>query len=159
MNILEIILLPFIFIYKGFLSIILFPYNIIKKITKKDGNSNVINESKNNQQTKTINVNLNSGISSEPTFKTEKEKKEFEKLVAKARQEEEKRIKEQEKMRLDSIKKQELIQKRELEEQKKEDARIALEEKRINDLKTGPHFRMNTRTWRQCQRTVASLSV
>lgn len=150
MNILEIILLPFIFIYKGFLSIILFPYNIIKKIIKKDNTKTTLAEAKNNEQVKVVNTkpdvsntsmeNANSApntlnSSSELSFSSEKEKRNFEKLVKKAREEEERRIKEQEKLRLDSIKKEELKQKKEAEEQKKEDARIALEEERIKNLK------------------------
>lgn len=124
MNILEIILMPFVFIYKGFTSIILFPFRIFKK---KD-NKNTITEVKTTNQ---IKIDPNS----EPVFNSEKEKKDFQKMVEKARLEEKRRIEEQEKLRLEEEKKEKLRLAREAEELKKENARIALEEKRINELK------------------------
>ena len=124
MNILEIILMPFVFIYKGFTSIILFPFRLFKK---KD-NKNTITEVKTTNQ---IKIDPNS----EPVFNSEKEKKDFQKMVEKARLEEKRRIEEQEKLRLEEEKKEKLRLAREAEEIKKENARIALEEKRINELK------------------------
>lgn len=69
------------------------------------------------------------------SFKSTKEQKMYEKMVEKARIEENRRIKEQEKLRLQEEKKETLRLKKEKEEFEKEEKRIELEQKKIAELK------------------------
>ena len=116
MNALEIILLPFTFIYKGFITVLLLPYYFIVGIGKvfgidgkKSKKISVVSEKKNGEQVKVV-KNVKSAFDTPVVPKPEtdinkinekkqkdklKRQKEFEKLFAKERDEESKRIKEQ----------------------------------------------------------------
>lgn len=149
MNALEIFLLPFVFVYRGFISVLLLPYYFVIglgklfSIEKKD-TTKYISEIKPGEKIKVI-KETKSIVNNEKTpvnsshILTEGEKvkrqKEFEKLVAKARAEEAKRIKEQERIVKENIKKEKERKARELEKAKKEEAQEAAYEKRINELR------------------------
>lgn len=149
MNALDIILLPFVFIYRGFISVLLLPYYFVIGVGKifsigKKDTTKYISEIKPGEkikvvkETKSIINNQQTPVNNKPIL-TEKEKikrqKEFEKLVAKARVEEAKRIKEQERIIKENIKKEKERKARELEKAKKEEAQEAAYEKRINELR------------------------
>lgn len=148
----EIILLPFVFIYKGFISVLLIPYYFVLGIVKffelifKSNNKTVIPELKDNSNVKVV-KGVRSAYSQAKEQKQEldpdklkeikdkntlKRQKEFERLVKKAREEEAKRIKEQEKLRIEREKKEAERKKRELELKKREEQmeakRLAREE-------------------------------
>ena len=152
MKAIEIILLPFIFIYKGFISVLLIPYYFVLGIVKffelifKSNNKTVIPELKDNSNVKVV-KGVRSAYSQSKEEKQEldpdklkeikdkntlKRQKEFERLVKKAREEEAKRIKEQEKLRIEREKKEAERKKRELELKKREEQmeakRLAREE-------------------------------
>lgn len=152
MKAIEIILLPFVFIYKGFISVLLIPYYFVLGIVKffelifKSNNKTVIPELKDNSNVKVV-KGVRSAYSQSKEEKqkldpdklkeikdknTLKRQKEFERLVKKAREEEAKRIKEQEKLRIESEKKEAERKKRELELKKREEQmeakRLAREE-------------------------------
>lgn len=152
MKAIEIILLPFVFIYKGFISVLLIPYYFVLGIVKffelifKSNNKTVIPELKDNSNVKVV-KGVRSAYSQSKEEKqelnpdklkeikdknTQKRQKEFERLVKKAREEEAKRIKEQEKLRIESEKKEAERKKRELELKKREEQmeakRLAREE-------------------------------
>ena len=152
MKAIEIILLPFVFIYKGFISVLLIPYYFVLGIVKffelifKSNNKTVIPELKDNSNIKVV-KGVRSAYSQSKEEKQElnpdklkeikdkntlKRQKEFERLVKKAREEEAKRIKEQEKLRIEREKKEAERKKRELELKKREEQmeakRLAREE-------------------------------
>ena len=154
MNALDIILLPFVFIYRGFISVILLPYYFVVGILRVVGISKrepkkVIPEVKPGEKVKVV-----KGVRSaydkpkKPPKETDpvkineqkqqnkaKRQREFEKLVKKARQEEAKRIKEQERIRIENEKKEKERQKKEAEKKKKEEAYEALRDKKNAELK------------------------
>ena len=158
MKIVEVLLLPFVFIYKGFMSILLFPYYIVTNLTSKkekikNKNNGIVNntipEIKKGEKIKVV-----KGVRSayetpkkkeEPsdpnTIKAQKQEnikkrqKDFDKMVAKARQEELKRIKEQEKIRLENEKREKERKQRELERQKRDDELEAQKDKREEALR------------------------
>lgn len=152
MKAIEIILLPFVFIYKGFISVLLIPYYFVLGIVKffelifKSNNKTVIPELKDSSNVKVV-KGVRSAYSQSKEEKQElnpdklkeikdkntlKRQKEFERLVKKAREEEAKRIKEQEKLRIEREKKETERKKRELELKKREEQmeakRLAREE-------------------------------
>ena len=152
MKAIEIILLPFVFIYKGFISVLLIPYYFVLGIVKffelifKSNNKAVIPELKDNSNVKVV-KGVRSAYSQSKEQKQElnpdelkeikdkntlKRQKEFERLVKKAREEEAKRIKEQEKLRIEREKREAERKKRELELKKREEQmeakRLAREE-------------------------------
>ena len=130
MKAIEIILLPFVFIYKGFISVLLIPYYFVLGIVKffelifKSNNKTVIPELKDNSNVKVV-KGVRSAYSQSKEEKqelnpdklkeikdknTQKRQKEFERLVKKAREEEAKRIKEQEKLRIEIEKKKQNVE-------------------------------------------------
>ena len=152
MKAIEIILLPFVFIYKGFISVLLIPYYFVLGIVKffelifNSNKKTVIPELENNSNVKIV-KGVRSAYSQSKEEKQElnpdklkeikdkntlKRQKEFERLVKKAREEEAKRIKEQEKLRIEREKKEAERKKRELELKKREEQmeakRLAREE-------------------------------
>lgn len=155
MNALEIILLPFAFIYKGFITVLLLPYYFIVGIGKvfgidgkKSKKISVVSEKKNGEQVKVV-KNVKSAFDTPVAPKPEtdinkinekkqkdklKRQKEFEKLVAKARAEEAKRIKEQEKIRKENEKREKQRIEKEFERRKKEEAIEKAQEKRKEEL-------------------------
>lgn len=155
MNALEIILLPFTFIYKGFITVLLLPYYFIVGIGKvfgiggkKSKKISVVSEKKNGEQVKVV-KNVKSAFDKPVAPKPEtdinkinekkqkdklKRQKEFEKLVAKARAEEAKRIKEQEKIRKENEKREKQRIEKEFERRKKEEAIEKAQEKRKEEL-------------------------
>lgn len=155
MNALEIILLPFTFIYKGFITVLLLPYYFIVGIGKvfgidgkKSKKISVVSEKKNGEQVKVV-KNVKSAFDTPVAPKPEtdinkinekkqkdklKRQKEFEKLVAKARAEEAKRIKEQEKIRKENEKREKQRIEKEFERRKKEEAIEKAQEKRKEKL-------------------------
>ena len=155
MNALEIILLPFTFIYKGFITVLLLPYYFIVGIGKvfgidgkKSKKISVVSEKKNGEQVKVV-KNVKSAFDTPVVPKPEtdinkinekkqkdklKRQKEFEKLVAKARAEEAKRIKEQEKIRKENEKREKQRIEKEFERRKKEEAIEKAQEKRKEEL-------------------------
>ena len=143
MKAIEIILLPFIFIYKGFISVLIVKFF---ELIFKSNNKTVIPELKDNSNVKVV-KGVRSAYSQSKEEKQEldpdklkeikdkntlKRQKEFERLVKKAREEEAKRIKEQEKLRIEREKKEAERKKRELELKKREEQmeakRLAREE-------------------------------
>ena len=155
MNALEIIFLPFTFIYKGFITVLLLPYYFIVGIGKvfgidgkKSKKISVVSEKKNGEQVKVV-KNVKSAFDTPVAPKPEtdinkinekkqkdklKRQKEFEKLVAKARAEEAKRIKEQEKIRKENEKREKQRIEKEFERRKKEEAIEKAQEKRKEEL-------------------------
>ena len=123
MNVIKIILLPFVFIYKGFISVLLIPYyfvlgivKLFELIFKKKDNKvkkdialelkpnekiKVVKEVKNAYESKNLNNNITMKTAEEKDKYAIKKQKEFEKLVKKAKLEEEKRAKEQLKLKIE----------------------------------------------------------
>lgn len=145
MNVLEIILMPFIFIYKGFVVVLLSPYYLALGIGKIFGiskkTSNTIAEAKSAQSFVTVKSGATTVGNAEPSklsaankINDPRRQKDFEKLVAKARMEEAKRAKEQEKIRIENEKREKERQARELERRKKEEAWEQAQEKRREEL-------------------------
>ncbi len=145
MNVLEIILMPFIFIYKGFVVVLLSPYYLALGIGKIFGiskkTSNTIAEAKSAQSVVTVKPDATTVGNAEPSklsaankINDPRRQKDFEKLVAKARMEEAKRAKEQEKIRIENEKREKERQARELERRKKEEAWEQAQEKRREEL-------------------------
>lgn len=154
MNALDIILLPFVFIYRGFISVILLPYYFVLGILKLFGykgkkQKNTIPQVKSGEKVKVVKeVKSAYDVPVAPVKKVDpnkieeeknksklKRQKEFEKLVQKARQEEVKRIKEQERIRLENEKREKERQKKEAERRKKEEAYEALKDKKNAQLR------------------------
>lgn len=154
MNALDIILLPFVFIYRGFISVILLPYYFVLGILKLFGykgkkQKNTIPQVKSGEKVKVVKeVKSAYNVPVAPVKKVDpnkieeeknksklKRQKEFEKLVQKARQEEAKRIKEQERIRLENEKREKERQKKEAERRKKEEAYEALKDKKNAQLR------------------------
>lgn len=145
----DIIILPFVFIYRGFMSILLIPYYIVSAIMKKSNKKNTIPEIKKGEKIKVVKgVRSAYDTPNKPKVETDpiKLKKErqknikqrqkyFDKMVEKARQEEIKKVKEQEKLRIENEKREKEKQKRELEKQKREDAIEAERDKREEALR------------------------
>lgn len=123
MNALDIILLPFVFIYRGFISVLLLPYYFVLGVTKvfginKKKTAKTIPEIKPGEKVKVVKGTRSAYSTPQKPIKEtdpnkiaaikEKDKikrqKEFEKLVARAREEEAKRVKEQERIRLENEK-------------------------------------------------------
>ncbi len=144
MKAIEVILLPFIFIYKGFISVLLIPYYFVLGIIKVfsliagkeiKNNKSTIPELKNGEKIKVINTVRsaydNPNVPKKETDpaklkeikdnQTLKKQKEFERLVKKAREEEAKRIREQEKLRQEREKRDLEKRKKELELKRKEE--------------------------------------
>lgn len=145
MNVLEIILMPFIFIYKGFVVVLLSPYYLALGIGKIFGiskkTSNTIAEAKSVQSVVTVKPDATTVGNAEPSklsvankINDPRRQKDFEKLVAKARMEEAKRAKEQEKIRIENERREKKRQARELERRKKEEAWEQAQEKRREEL-------------------------
>lgn len=146
----DIIILPFVFIYRGFMSILLIPYYIVSTIMKKSNKKNTIPEIKKGEKIKVVKgVRSAYDVPNKPKVETDpvKLKKErqknikqrqkyFDKMVEKARQEELKKVKEQEKLRIENEKREKEKQKRELEKQKREDAIEAERDKREEALRS-----------------------
>ena len=156
MDIIEILLMPFVFIYKGVKVILLSPYYVVaglinlispKKQVKEE--KKVISEIKEGEKVKVV-KGVRSAYSTPipPPKETDpvkikqnhdqntlKRQKEFEKLVAKARLEEQKRAKEQEKVRLEIEKKEKLRKAKEDEKKKKEDAIEEIRAKKEEELR------------------------
>lgn len=164
MNLIDILLLPFVFIYRGFMSILLIPYYIISAVMKKNDTKNKqsINQNIGSNAPRTTIPEIKKGekikvvkgvrsaydtpktpqVETDPK-KLKKERQEnikkrqkyFDKMVKKARQEELKRIEEQEKLRIENEKREKERKQRELEKQKKEDAIEAERDKKEEALK------------------------
>ena len=154
MNVIKIILLPFVFIYKGFISVLLIPYyfvlgivKLFELIFKKKDNKvkkdialelkpnekiKVVKEVKNAYESKNLNNNITMKTAAEKDKYAIKKQKEFEKLVKKAKLEEEKRAKEQLKLKIEREKKEALRKKKEelikQREEERENKRLAKEE-------------------------------
>ncbi len=156
MSALDIILLPFVCIYRGFVTVLLLPYYFVigigkvfakdkvkpkevKKVSipeiKSGEKVKVIKEKRSAYQTPPKKETNQAKISKEKEENKIRRQKEFEKLVAKARIEEAKRIKEQEKIRIENEKKEKQRIARELEKKKKEEAQEAAREKKLQALK------------------------
>lgn len=157
MSALDIILLPFIFIYRGFITVLLLPYYFVIGIgkvfgigkNKKEEKAHVMPEVKPGETVKVVKEKRSAyetpkapvketdpvKISKEKEKNKIKRQKEFERLVAKARAEEARRVKEQERIRLENEKKEKERQVRELERKKKEEAWEATKEKKEAALK------------------------
>lgn len=156
MDIIEILLMPFVFIYKGVKVILLSPYYVVaglinlispKKQVKEE--KKVISEIKEGEKVKVVKGVRSAYSTPTPPPKetdpvkikqnhdqnTLKRQKEFEKLVAKARLEEQKRAKEQEKVRLEIEKKEKLRKAKEDEKKKKEDAIEEIRAKKEEELR------------------------
>lgn len=144
MSLVEVVLLPFVFIYRGFISVLLIPYYFVLGIVKVFGlitghdfkkEKHTIPELKDGEKIKVVKTvrsaydkpNVPPKETNPVKLKEAKDKetikrqKEFERLVKKAREDEEKRIKEQEKLRLEREKKEAERKKRELEIKRKEE--------------------------------------
>lgn len=148
MNVLEIILMPFIFIYKGFIAVLLSPYYLAVGIGKifginKKTTRNGIAEVKTDGDVKMVKTNssvpnntqsVSSAASNISNASELRNRPDFEKYVAKARADEERRAKEQEKIRIENEKREKERQARELERRKKEEAWEQAQEKRREEL-------------------------
>lgn len=144
MSLVEVVLLPFVFIYRGFISVLLIPYYFALGIIKVFGlitghdfkkEKQTIPELKNGEKIKVVKTVRSAydkpnvppketdpiKLKETKDKETLKRQKEFERLVKKAREDEEKRIKEQEKIRLEREKKEAERKKRELEIKRKEE--------------------------------------
>ena len=157
MNTLDIILLPFTLIYRGFITVLLLPYYLIVGIGKvfsgnkgsKPKDNKVIPEIKPGEQVKVVKdvksayekpvkepKETDPNVLKQKKFENNiKKQKEFEKLVAKARKEEERRVKEQEKIRAEAERKAKEKIDKELARRKKEEEMEALRLKREEELK------------------------
>lgn len=149
MNALDILLLPFVFVYKGFVSVLLLPYYFILGIGRvfgfgKKDSKKYISEIKPGEkvkvikETKSIVDDNKEQVASNHTLtdnEKKKRQKEFEKLVKKARLEEAKRVKEQQRIINENIKREKLRKEREAQKVKKEQEQEAANEKRINELR------------------------
>ena len=157
MNTLDIILLPFTLIYRGFITILLLPYYFVVGIGKvfsgskvsKHKEKKVIPEIKPGEQVKVVKdvksayekpvkepKETDPNILKQKKFENNiKKQKEFEKLVAKARKEEERRVKEQEKIRAEAERKAKEKIDKELARRKKEEEMEALRLKREEEMK------------------------
>lgn len=157
MNTLDIILLPFTLIYRGFITVLLLPYYLIVGIGKvfsgnkgsKSKDKKVISEIKPGEQVKVVKdvksayekpvkepKETDPNVLKQKKFENNiKKQKEFEKLVAKARKEEERRVKEQEKIRAEAERKAKEKIDKELARRKKEEEMEALRLKREEELK------------------------
>jgi len=146
MKIVEIILMPFVWLYKGFIAFLLLPYYAVLGIARvlgfgksENAKNKTIPELKNGEKVKVV-----KGVRSayektekpeevvdpikaqkEKEIKAQKRQKEFERLMKKAKEEEEKRMAEQEKLRVQREKKELEKKLREAEELKKEEERDA----------------------------------
>ena len=144
MKAIEVILLPFVFVYKGFISVLLIPYyfvlGIVKLFELMFGRKNkedkkVIPELKKGEKVKVVKTVRSAYdkpnvppketdpvvLKKQKDEKTARRQQEFERLVKKARQEELKRIKEQERIRIEREKKEAEKEKRELAIKKREE--------------------------------------
>lgn len=144
MKAIEVILLPFVFVYKGFISVLLIPYyfvlGIVKLFELMFGRKNkedkkVIPELKKGEKVKVVKTVRSAYdkpnvppkeidpvvLKKQKDEKTARRQQEFERLVKKARQEELKRIKEQERIRIEREKKEAEKEKRELAIKKHEE--------------------------------------
>lgn len=158
MSVTDIILLPFVFIYRGVISVLLLPYYFILGVVKvfelifgtgKKSNKKAIPEIKPGEKVKVV-KGVRSAYSEPKTPPKEtdpvkiaeekqndklKRQQEFERLVAKAREEEARRAKEQEKIRIEREKKEQEKRARELERQKREEAADAERERLAQERK------------------------
>lgn len=158
MNFIDILLLPFVFIFRGFKLVLFSPYYIavglgklfVKdyKVPEKKSQKNTISEIKPGEKVKVINTTRSAYSTPQAPYKetdpvkiaenkkqrTAKQQQEFEILVKKARAEEIKRMKEQERARTERAKKFAEKQKKEEEQRKKDEAleakQIAIEEQK-----------------------------
>lgn len=153
MSALDIFLLPFVFIYRGVILVLLLPYyfvigivNFFKLIfgNSTPKNKKAIPELKKGEKIKVVKgvrsaydkpvkkevVRTAEEQAKEKQERKIKHQKEFERLVAKAREEEKKRIKEQEKLRKEREKREKEQKAKEIERQKREAALEAQKEKR-----------------------------
>lgn len=154
MSALEIILLPFVFIYRGFITVLLIPYYIIIGIGKLLGfgkkSKQIISEIKPGEKVKVVKKVKSAYdkpktplketnpiiLSKEEERNKIKRQKEFEKLVAKARAEEIKRIKEQERLIIENEKKEKERKARELARLQKEEEIENIKIKKKKDLES-----------------------
>lgn len=157
MNTLDIILLPFTLIYRGFITILLLPYYFVIGIWKVFSDNKVskpekktISEIRPGEQIKVVKEvksaydepvkapkETDPNVLKQKKFENNiKKQKEFEKMVAKARNEEEKRIKEQEKIRIEAEKKAKEKVDKEYARAKKEEKIELLKKKREEKLKS-----------------------
>lgn len=149
MNIIDIILLPFVFMYRGLVTIFLIPYYIIIGIIKlfsKNSKKTSIPEMKKGEKVKVIKAKKSAYDEpvkevitpnpNEKNIKSKKRQKEFEKMVAKARKEEIRKIEEQEKIRLENEKRAKEKIAIESIRQKREDAIEAAKARREELLKS-----------------------
>lgn len=157
MNTLDVILLPFTLIYRGFITILLLPYYLIVGIGKvfsgnkasKPNEKKSIPEIKPGEQVKVVKdiksaydkpvketKETDPNVLKQKKFENNiKKQKEFEKLVIKARKEEEKRVREQEKIRAEAERKAKEKIDRELARNKREEELEALRQKKEEALK------------------------
>lgn len=174
MNFIDILLLPFVFIFRGFKLVLLSPYYIavglgklfVKdyKTPEKKSEKNSIPEIKPGEKVKVINTTRSAYSTPQAPYKetdpvkiaekkkerTAKQQQEFEIMVKKARAEEAKRMQEQEKARAERAKKFAEKQKKEEEQRRKDEAfeakQMAIEEqKRKNGEAVG--FFEKIKTW------------
>lgn len=153
MSAIDIILLPFVFVYRGFTKVLLLPYYTVKAIGKlfikdykpieKKETKKTIPEIKEGEKIKVV-KGVRSAYS-EPNLpvketnpeklnaikkeRTLKQQQEFEKLVQKAKAEEAKRIEEQEKARAERAKKYAEKRKKDEEKRRKEEEEEARQDK------------------------------
>lgn len=158
MKAIEIILLPFVFIYKGFIFVLLIPYYFVLGIAKvfelifsknKKNSVKTMPELKNKEKVKVIKTTRSAyDKPNNPTLETDsvklkeskdkatlKKQKEFERLVKKAREEEERRAKEQEKLRIEREKKEQEQKQKELELKKREEEQEAKRQAKEDELR------------------------
>ena len=115
MELLNAIFFPFILIYKGFITLIFLPYYLVKAViklfSKKDvKQKSIISEYKKDNYIKASNELKNMNKKDLDALKRQKE---FNKMVERARVEEIRKIKEQEKIRLENQKKAQIAQQKE----------------------------------------------
>ena len=152
MNAIHYLLMPFVFIYRGFISVLLFPYYVVLGIgnlfgikPKEKKKKDAIAEFKTDEKIKVV-KGTRSAYDTPKKAKTpvspnespeevKKRQVAFDKMVKKAREEEKKRIKEQEKMRIEKEKKEKAKQAKELAERKKQEKEDLIKAQKEEELK------------------------
>lgn len=151
-SVLDILLMPFVLLYRGFIMVLLSPYYLVIGISKLFGgsknNAKVKAELKKGEKIKVVRGTrsaydepIRMEVKQSPEEEAKKKaiskyhhQKEFEKMVAKAREEEKKRIKEQERLRKEREKRDRELEAKE-EEKRKREAAIEAERERRNKEK------------------------
>lgn len=162
MNVLEIVLLPFVYLYRIFIGILLLPYYILsgigklfntdkKRINKKA--QKAIIEAKKSNNTITVKdkksvindkSNVNTVTNNEKTIKklsdadVKKRQKAYDKYIKKAREEEKRRIKEIEKIKKREAQKDKLKQQKELSDNKQLQDELKNDKQNINKKRSIP---------------------